>query len=75
MSWDEKSQTKIENKSIKSSSHHDTKSIKSENQQIMNVWSHNIEEEMAKISKLVRQGYNWIAMDTEFPGVIYSQII
>ena len=41
----------------------------------MNVWSHNVEEEMAKISKLIDQGYTWIAMDTEFPGILYNYVM
>ena len=29
-----------------------------------------MEKEFEKISELICQGYNWVAMDTEFPGVI-----
>lgn len=28
---------------------------------------------MDKISELIDQGYNFISMDTEFPGIIYHQ--
>lgn len=35
--------------------------------QIIEVWSHNVEEELLKIAHLVPE-YNNIAMDTEFPG-------
>ncbi len=41
----------------------------------MNVWKYNVIEEMAKISQLIIQGYNWIAMDTEFPGILYNYVI
>ena len=41
----------------------------------MNVWAHNVEEEMAKISKLIKEGYTWVAMDTEFPGIIYTYVM
>lgn len=35
---------------------------------IVEVWEHNFEEEMAKIQVLLEK-YNYIAMDTEFPGI------
>lgn len=38
--------------------------------QIVDVWKENFFEEMTRIKDLVlNQGYNYIAMDTEFPGV------
>lgn len=40
--------------------------------QIIEVWKDNLEEEMKKVCKLVEEGYNVIAMDTEFPGIIYA---
>lgn len=40
--------------------------------QIIEVWKDNLEEEMKNVCKLVEQGYNVIAMDTEFPGIIYT---
>lgn len=36
---------------------------------IQNVWKYNLKEEIQKISQLVEK-YNYIAMDTEFPGII-----
>lgn len=40
----------------------------------MNVWKHNVEEEFWKIADLIEEGYTWIAMDTEFPGIIYDYV-
>ena len=40
--------------------------------EIVNVWHYNLVEEMENVCKLVEQGFNTIAMDTEFPGIIYS---
>lgn len=37
---------------------------------IKNVWSHNLEEEIKKISSLAAV-YNVVAMDTEFPGIVF----
>lgn len=36
---------------------------------IKEVWIHNLEEEMAVLRKLVNE-YKYIAMDTEFPGIV-----
>ena len=40
--------------------------------QIVEVWKDNLEEEMKNVCDLVEKGYNVIAMDTEFPGIIYA---
>lgn len=36
---------------------------------IIDVWAHNLHEEIAKIQELVDY-YGYIAMDTEFPGIV-----
>ncbi|KAG5860509.1 mRNA deadenylase subunit [Encephalitozoon hellem] len=41
--------------------------------QILNVWKDNLHGEMKKISQLINR-YNYISMDTEFPGVVAKPI-
>ncbi|XP_068456626.1 CCR4-NOT transcription complex subunit 8 isoform X1 [Clinocottus analis] len=40
---------------------------------ICEVWASNVEDEMRKIRQII-QSYNFIAMDTEFPGVVVRPI-
>lgn len=42
---------------------------KANDQFIINVWSHNLKEEIAKIQEII-DDFPFIAMDTEFPGVV-----
>ncbi|KAJ2907221.1 CAF1 family ribonuclease [Zalerion maritima] len=37
---------------------------------IREVWRHNLNEEFATIRAVVEQNYSYIAMDTEFPGIV-----
>lgn len=39
---------------------------------IMNVWKHNVKQEFKRISLLLDEGFTWVAMDTEFPGILYN---
>ncbi|XP_068181835.1 CCR4-NOT transcription complex subunit 7 isoform X2 [Antennarius striatus] len=43
------------------------------NQRICEVWANNLEEELKRIRHVIRK-YNYIAMDTEFPGVVARPI-
>ena len=41
--------------------------------EIRNVWAENVHEEMAAIRQVVEK-YNYVAMDTEFPGIVAKPI-
>ena len=40
--------------------------------EIINVWKYNLEEEVENVCKFIEEGFDIIAMDTEFPGIIYN---
>lgn len=46
---------------------------KQEDSRIRNVWKHNLKQEMATLRSLVDE-YGYIAMDTEFPGIVARPI-
>ncbi|KAG8592263.1 hypothetical protein GDO81_000446 [Engystomops pustulosus] len=42
-------------------------------QRICEVWAYNLDEQMKRIRQVIRK-YNYVAMDTEFPGVVARPI-
>lgn len=45
--------------------------MSSTNEDIVNVWDENLEEELDNITELIEK-YNYIAVDTEFPGTVHQ---
>ena len=39
---------------------------------VKEVYKYNFEKELKKINILLEEGYNYIGMDTEFPGTVYG---
>ena len=39
---------------------------------IKNIWKYNCQKEFSKISQLIDEGFNHVAMDTEFPGFLFD---
>lgn len=60
------------NTSKQDGSSNSSKDFSSKDNQIVEVWRDNLEEEMKKVCMKVEEGFNVIAMDTEFPGIIYA---
>ena len=51
----------------------DVARLRSEEDRIKEVWSYNMEDEFKNICKIVSD-YPYVAMDTEFPGVVARPI-
>uniref|UniRef100_A0A0N5BC65 poly(A)-specific ribonuclease n=1 Tax=Strongyloides papillosus TaxID=174720 RepID=A0A0N5BC65_STREA len=47
--------------------------VKNKNITIIDVWRHNLIEEGAKICRIIKD-YNYVGMDTEFPGVVATPV-
>lgn len=64
-SEEEKKRPEIKEDQVRVSESNDHKNIKE-------VWRENVDEEFRKISRLLDEGYTWVAMDTEFPGIVIN---
>ena len=59
-------------KSLSNSETETTKNIPFSNSNIKEVYEDNFIEEIKKITNLIEEDYNYVGMDTEFPGTVYN---
>jgi len=59
-------------KSLSNSETENTKNIPFSNSNIKEVYEDNFIEEIKKITNLIEEDYNYVGMDTEFPGTVYN---
>ena len=59
-------------KSLSNSETENTKNIPFSNSNIKEVYEDNFIEEIKKITNLIEEDYNYVGMDTEFPGTVFN---